>query len=471
MSQSKVLSAKLSCYYAIPFKMNSAFIPQNSNFTWEKQARNDIYLSQHINNLFAADKVQRFHIKEKLDIPITELFMKNSLGQKELNAYYKSTYSIIDNLLKKERNSSFRVPTINNVWVYQFSTNIGYLILKTDFKYTYNEEQVGSSITFLTINGFQKLLINYAAFCRKLNKRNKPILQTAKTFLPENYVASWNGREIYTFIDANIYCHDNVTPGNYDPVIAELLNDYSSDDSLIPVGDVTIQSKGKPCEQIGLDGGTLYFDYEQNHRILSFKERECALLDLQESDSGLSQRNHDGISNGFLFTYLFAIHERHAILEFISKTVKEEYSTEQHKELLNLQKYYIYDIISDETRYQSFYTALLQYFGNEKLEKEVGEINDRIADQQTKEMEIAYQQFVQVHKEQEEQQERQDSLLNNVLFFLSCLTIVSLWADFYQAVNSIAAWIISILVALIAAGIFFHGKRKIKNSDNPTKKK
>lgn len=339
-------------------------------------------------------------------------------------------------------------PEWQGSYLYCFSSGLSCLIVETQFVYHYTDKngksRSGRHFNLYTTNEYESLLKKFTEKIRQAKKATSKKVSPVYTYLiqlfpNENGLFS-NRPEIYTFLDSAVQSSINAEKEQYREEIKKFEQDLSQDATLDNrlVGDVTISSNGKCCENIVLDGGSIFYQYVKNERYLLFKERECLLLDLNHFGTSVNGV-HSLVTNSFLFTYLFALHERHALTHFISKSVCSSDSVALHSELLNLQRNYIYDVISNETRYQSFYTALLEYFGNEKLEKELGEINDRLA---------------------EEQIRKKDNLVNLFLTYISILSIISVLTDIHELSGSRSATLISaiLILLLIPAGLFviFH---------------
>ncbi len=427
----RILKSKPTIYFLIPLYGT----PQNLSDTREwvplSQKEDPVFtspdeFSQHISDLYNEKHIQCYKSK------------------RESSAWEMPSVDIVKHSFEKVS------PKWTGTYLYRFNSELSYLMVKTQLVYHYknkdNKDTEAFHFNVYSQVSFKILLEDITAYIRQQKKgSDSPIYQYAKNLFP-NESSLFRGRpEVYFFMDFFAIPSGKANEQEYSAEIQKFEEDLSEDATLGNklVGDVTISSNGKCCENIVLDGGAICYQYVRNERYLLFKERECVLIDLNQffdsnDEQSLKKRErmHNFVTNSFLFTYLFALHERQALTQFISKSVQEEDSVKLHSELLDLQKYYIYDVISDETRYQAFYTALLDYFGNEKLENEVGEINDRLAADQNR---------------------KKENLLNWILAYISLLSVISVLADIKGLTSSTAIFAVWVVVLIAFSGFVIWG--------------
>lgn len=90
------------------------------------------------------------------------------------------------------------------------------------------------------------------------------------------------------------------------------------------------------------------------------------------------------VMHDFLFLFILAIHERHALFRYNAIAVENWNSTkalaDHRKQLLRFQSCFAYNAVSDEMAYQNFYDCLYRSMDLDKLEADIENVIDRVED-------------------------------------------------------------------------------------------
>jgi|GEM_PF-5904331 len=447
----------------VPFKWNEGQELTNFEKKSATDADNNIFINKqyfckHINALFTSGKIKTYQLIE---------------GCTEIKKFFaQDTAAYVSEKLKKNKVNADYLLTeddFKDIYLYLFSTNIGYLIFSKEeicgtafsdakesiFHLTDCKRKYWSQNNRVIVVGLAEKILDSAGMLLSPDK----FYMYTDAYIKTNTENSLNiEKQIEESIlkkpveefDANVYDHDS---------LQKQLN-YSL------VGDVYTVGQGICDNAEQLDGGKIKYSYRYNDRIVLYKERDCVVVDLLKSKQSDNRKfsipdNNRGVSNGFLFTYLYALHEYQALSDFIAQSVQEDERSEKQVEvlyqsLLSLQKYYIYNIISDETRYQIFYAGLIDYFRNASLEQEVTNISDRLIEEQ--------------RQKAAEEQKNRNKTLNFMLIIISFLSVISvftdvsdLWPGSGMAMRVLSIlFIVAIVIVLIKRAVEYFRNKKSK---------
>ncbi len=263
--------------------------------------------------------------------------------------------------------------------------------------------------------------------------------------LPKSAILFPDDRKCFTFLDWNMPSTE------------------VSFETLLDVQTLKINGRRK--------SGHFVFSEEQNDRKrqIGVSQNTCVIRDEEAAtSSGEDKGVHDKNSENYLMIYLLALHERIALLNFISRSIylneddTSKENTESFEDLRNelnkFQSFFIYDVVSDDARYQIFYEKLEDFFGTKKLESDVSNV---IKESDRRERET-------IAKEEEKRGQR----LTAFITLLTVLTIFSVIDDILDLADSIsnpgndvsvALRVILLLIALVT-GVIFWKKEYPKNS-------